>query len=56
MDDLRFYIRFNSISAISERLMGDIEKPVQWNPLYDWKDPRLNRGSKTRPVDQPATA
>ena len=34
VDDLRFYVLFNSILAISGRLVGDIERPVQWIVLY----------------------
>ena len=29
---------------------------VQWNPVYDWKDSRLKRGSSPGPLDQQASA
>ena len=34
MDDLRFYVLFNSISVISGRWADDNERLVQWNPVY----------------------
>ena len=41
MDDLRFYVLFNSISVISRQWVGDNESCMQWNPVYDRKDSRL---------------
>ena len=29
---------------------------VQWNPIYDGKDPRLRWGLNPRPLDQEASA
>ena len=38
MDDLRFYVLFNSISVISGRCLDDNESCVQWNSVYGWED------------------
>ena len=50
MDELQFYILFNSISVIS----GQCER--QWNPVYGWKDFCLQQGSNPGPLDQQASA
>ena len=34
MDDLQFYVLFDSISVISGRWADDNEGFVQWNPVY----------------------
>ena len=34
MDDLRFYVLFNSISVISGRCSDDLKGCVQWNSVY----------------------
>ena len=34
MDDLRFYVPFNSISVISGRWRMIMKGCVQWNPVY----------------------
>ena len=39
MDDLRFYVLFNSISVISRRCLDDNERLcVQWNSVYTRED------------------
>ena len=38
MDDLQFYILFNSISVISGRCLDDNERLCQWNSVYGLKD------------------
>ena len=38
MDDLRFYVLFNSISIISGRCSDDNERLVQWNSVYGCAD------------------
>ena len=55
MDDMRFYVLFNSISVISGRWADDNEKLCALEPPDDCKDPRLRRGSKSRPLDQKAS-
>ena len=38
MDDLQFYVSFNSISVISGQRTDDNEGCVQWNPVYSLED------------------
>ena len=45
MDDLQFYVLFNSISVKSGKWLRDNEKLCAMEPryLYGWKDSRLKR-------------
>ena len=29
---------------------------VRWNPVYDWKDPRLRQGSNSGPINEQVSA
>ena len=38
MDDLRFYVLFNSVSVISGRWADDNERLCAMEPVYGWED------------------
>ena len=52
MDDLRFYILFNSISVISGRLADDNERLCAMAPRLRLRRFRHERGSNPGPLDQ----
>ena len=56
MDDLRFYVPFNSISVISGRWADDYERLCAMEPRLRLRRFRLGRGSKPGPLDQWASA
>ena len=56
MDDLQFYVLFNSISMIRDDGCVIMKGRVQCNPVYFWKDSRLKQGSNIGPLDQQASA
>ena len=45
IDDFRCNVLFNSISVYHGDEQVIMKSCVQWNPVYDWKDLRLRRGS-----------
>ena len=52
MDDLRFYVLFNSISVISGRWEVDNERQCAMEPCLRLRRFRLEQGSNSRPLDQ----
>ena len=52
MDDLRFYVLFNSNSVISGRWAGDNERLCAIEPRLWLRRFRLERGSNSGPLDQ----
>ena len=52
MDDLRFYVLFNSISVISGRWADDNERLCAMEPRLRLRRFRLERGSNSGPLDQ----
>ena len=59
MDNLQFYMLFPSISVLSGHRKGDNEIMkgcVQWNPLYDRKDFRLEQVFNPGLLNQQASA
>ena len=56
MDDLLFYILFNSISVISGRFEIDNERLCAMEPCLRLAKFRLERGSNAGPLDQQASA
>ena len=52
MNDLRFYVLFNSISAISGRLADDNERLCAIESRLRLGRFRLEQGSNSGPVDQ----
>ena len=52
MDDLRFYVLFNSISVISGRWADDNERLCAMGPRLRLRRFRLERGSNSGPLDQ----
>ena len=54
--DLWMTCNFTSFSTLFQSYQDNglmiMKGCVQWNPIYDWKDPRLRRGSNSRPLDQ----
>ena len=52
MDDLRFYVLFNSILVISGLFEGDNERLCAMEPCSGWKDFCLQQGSNPGPLDQ----
>ena len=52
MDDLRFYVLFNSISVIAGRWAGDNERLCEMEPRIRFRKFRLGRGSNSGPPDQ----
>ena len=55
MDDLRFYVLFNSISVISGRLTKDDERLCAKEPRLRLRRVRLQRGSNSGAVDKKAS-
>ena len=56
MDDLRFYVLFNSVSVISGRWADDSETLCAMEPRLRLRRFRLERGSNSGPLDQQASA
>ena len=52
MDDLRIYVRFNSISVISGKWADDNERLCATEPRLRLRRFRLKRGSSPGPLDQ----
>ena len=52
MDDLQFYVLFNSISVISGRWADDNERLCAMEPRLRVRRFRLERGSNSGPLDQ----
>ena len=52
MDDLRFYVLFNSVSVISGRWADDNERLCAMEPRLRLRRFHLKRGSKSGPLDQ----
>ena len=52
MDDLQFYVIFNSISVILRRSEIDNERLCAMEPRLQSTRVRLLRGSNLRPLDQ----
>ena len=52
MDDLRFYVLFNSISVISGRWADDNERLCAMESRLQLRRFRLERGSNSGPLDQ----
>ena len=52
MDDLRFYVLFNSFSVISEQWADDNERLCAMEPGLRLERVRLQRGSNPEPLDQ----
>ena len=52
MDDLRFYVLFNSISVISGRWADDNERLCAMEPRLRLRRFCLERGSNSGPLDQ----
>ena len=52
MDDLRFYVLFNSVSVISGRWAGDNERLCAMKPRLRLGRFRLEQGSSPGPLDQ----
>ena len=52
MDDLQFYILFNSIQLYQDKGCVIMKGYMQWNPVYDLKDSSLKRGSNLESLDQ----
>ena len=52
LNDLRFYVLFNSISVISERGEVDNERLCAMESRITLRRFRLERGSNSRPLDQ----
>ena len=46
MDDLGFYILSTLFHSYQDNGWMIMKGCVQWNPIYEWKDPRLRQGSK----------
>ena len=56
MDDLWFYVLFNSVSVISGRWPDDNERLCAMEPHLRLRRFRLERGSNSGPLDQQASA
>ena len=56
MDDLRFYVLFNSISVLSGRWANDNELLCAMEPRLQLKKIRLERDSNSGRLDQQASA
>ena len=52
MDDLRFYVLFNSISVISRRWADNNERLRAMEQRLRWRRFRLERSSNSGPLDQ----
>ena len=52
MDDLRFYVLFNSMSIISDNGRDDNERLCAMEPFLRLRRFRSERGSNSRPLDQ----
>ena len=52
MDDLPFYVLFNSISVISGQWADDNERLCAMEPCLRLRRFRLRRGSNSGPLDQ----
>ena len=52
MDDLRFYVLFNSVSVISGQWADDNERLCAMEPRLRLGRFRLERGSNPGPLDQ----
>ena len=55
MDDLRFYVLFNSISVISGRWANGNERLCAMEPRLRLRRVRLERGSNSGAVDKKAS-
>ena len=52
MDDLQFYVLFNSISVISGPCTNDNERLCAMEPRLQFRRFHLERGSNSGPTDQ----
>ena len=52
MDDLQFYVSFNSISVISGQRTDDNERLCAMEPRLQFRKFRLEQGSNLGPLDQ----
>ena len=55
MDDLQFYVLFNSISVISGRCVDDNKRPCAMEPCLRLRRFRLEQGSNLGRLDQYAS-